>query len=421
MWFIQSWLYRRRYNSLPFKMRNFTESYQSECRESIKEQFKRITREIENKWVRIKLKDAKDNMHAYTTNLLGARKPVKKPIFTEDEVSRISRHRVIYAAVLLLFIALETFFYSFFGSLLLSKQLRSVWAVYVLGAALALAFAFVLHFAFLWIFEYLEAKYIVEKENLEKTELKPFRSYLVLGVIFCALFIVVNLAVGFLRADLLDPVSNSTSAELGEKIHYSWRAFAVLFTFIIALLMAAIEKEIASKSERWAVYKNWKKQQKERKVYNTAIKNMLRSCEQEKMLLVEKYWAVMKDLQRVFGIEIDNDKENLLEELNTKIEVDKGFLQNLDEEDYQHFLPVAATRRELFAYGIETDKDISAVLEDLRGKVGKIEEFETKNSNVFDDKKADLNILGDQNKTLGETVVENEKLIGETTSSEIEV
>lgn len=382
MWFITAWLYRRRYDGLPFKMRNFTESYQSECREEIKEKFKRLTREIENKWVRIKLKDAKENMHSFKTNLLGARKPVKKPIFTEDEVKRISNHTKVYPIILLLFVALETFFYSFFGSLLLSKQLRSVEAVYVLGLALALTFAFALHFGFRWIFEYLEAKYIVEKENLDKIELKPFRSKFVLGIIFCVLFVVVNLAVGFLRADLLDPVSNSTNAELGEKIHYSWRAFAVLFTFIIALLMAALEREIASKSERWAIYINWKRQQKERKDYNTAIKNMLRSCEQEKTLLIEKYWAIIKDLQRIFRIEVDDDRTDLLNELNAKLEADANFLKDLDDQAYQHFLPVAAARRELFVYGIESDKDIRATIDDLQEKVSEIEAFEANSINI---------------------------------------
>lgn len=58
MWFLKSWIYRYRYGRLPFKMRNFTESPQSECREAIKEKFKRITEKLEDKWVRIRLKDA---------------------------------------------------------------------------------------------------------------------------------------------------------------------------------------------------------------------------------------------------------------------------------------------------------------------------------------------------------------------------
>lgn len=408
MWFVTAWLYRRRYDSLPFKMRNFTESYQSECRESIKEKFKRITRELENKWVRIKLKDAKNNMHSYTTNLLGIRQPVQKPIFTENEVARISQHRWLYLVVLIGFVLLETFFYSFFGSLLLPKQIRSVPAVYVLGLTLALAFAVTLHFAFRWIFEFMEAKYIVEKENLNKIELKPFRSKLILGIIFCVLFVVVNLAVGFLRADLLDPLATSDNVALAEKIHYSWRAFAVLFTFIIALLMAAIEKEIASKSERWAVYKNWKRQQKERKLYNNAIKNMLRSCEQEKELSIEKYWAVIKDLQRVFKIEVDEDRTKLLEDLNRKLEENDGFLENLNDQIYQKFLPVAATRRELFAYGVEFEKDIQATLEDLRAKVREIEDFEEKSADAAEEND-NPDLLRDENnasveqKSLSET------------------
>lgn len=412
MWFLKSWIYRYRYGRLPFKMRNFTESLQAECREAIKDKYKQITKDLNEKWTRIKLKDAKDKMHTNWTDLLGRRHKIEQPIFTENEVARNSRHRSIYPVLLIIFIAFETFFYSFFGGLLLPKSIRSPLAVFLVALGLALIFAVALHFAFRWIFEYFEVKHLIEKYGLEKKELKPFWTQFILGIIFCVLFVIINLAVGFLRADLLEPVSNTTAPELAEKIHTSWRMFAILVTFLVAFVMAAIEKEITAKSERWNVYSNWKRQQKERKLYNSTIKNMLKNCSEEKELLIEKYWGVIKDLQRVFRIEVDDDQAELLLELNGELKQSGGFLQNLDDAKYQKYLPVAAARLELFRYGIDNDQEINKQIDNLIEMVREIEAFEESIARVKPEKETEPESNGSRAKTaeIGGSIEEDAEL-----------
>lgn len=144
--------------------------------------------------------------------------------------------------------------------------------------------------------------------------------------------------------------------------------------------MALLEKEIAEKSEKYNVFKNWKRQQKERKKYNSQIKDMLKKCLEKKDLLIEIYWGIIKDLQRVFEIEVDADKQGLYDELNDKISKNIIDLNKLDEKTYQIYLPVAATRHELFEYGIESDNGITSVITDLQSKVAEIIEFERKNA-----------------------------------------
>ena len=144
--------------------------------------------------------------------------------------------------------------------------------------------------------------------------------------------------------------------------------------------MALIEKEIAEKGEKYKVFMNWKRQQKERKKYNSQVKDMLKKCLERKDILIEEYWGVLKDLQRVFEIEVDADKQGLYDELNDKISRNEIDLQKLDEKIYQHYLPVAATRHELFEYGVESDQGITKIISDLREKVAIIEAFEKKNA-----------------------------------------
>lgn len=381
MWFIKSWIYRSRYGKLPFKMRNFTEGYQQECRESIKEEFKGITSKLPHIWTRLRLKDAKDNMHGSYVDILGRPHAVKQPIFTENEVARFKQHKGVYIFVFFLMVFFESILYSLMANLFISKTMRKEYPgiEFAFGLAFAIIFVAALHFAFKSIWGFFEAKYIVEKDNLPKVELKPFYKNLILAVLILVVFVVTNVYTGFIRATIFEGSGTTATSTFMQKLHGPLLVFSIAITFIVALVMALLEKEIAEKSEKYKVFKNWKKQQKERKVYNSEVKNMLKKCVERKDILTEEYWGVMKDLQRVFEKEVDDDKLELYTELNAKIANNEIDFQKLDDKVYQKYLPVAATRHELFEYGINSDLEITNTITDLRNKVGEIEEFEKRN------------------------------------------
>ena len=94
---------------------------------------------------------------------------------------------------------------------------------------------------------------------------------------------------------------------------------------------------------------------------------------------------------------MDADKEALYAELNDKISKNEIDLQKLDEKIYQHYLPVAATRHELFEYGVDSDKGISDTITDLRSKVAIIEEFEKKNAATEKSNEAEAPVVEKQN------------------------
>jgi len=381
MWFIKSWIYKSRYGKLPFKMRNFTESYQEDCRESIKEEFKGITAKLPNIWTRINLKDAKQKMHDNFVDILGRSNPVKQPIFSENEVARFKQNFWAYVGVLLLMVFFESVLYSMMATLFIKKQtLKDLAGIeFIFGFAFAVIFVAALHFAFKSLWEFLEAKYLIEKDKLNKVELKPFYSKLILAIIILLVFIVTNVYTGFIRATIIEPSSTSSSSFI-DKIHGPLLVFSIAITFVVALVMALLEKEITEKGEKFKVFKNWKRQQKQRKVYNSQVKDMLKKSLEGKDILIEQYWGVLKDLQRVFEIEVDADKQELYDELNDKISKNEIDLQKLDEKIYQHYLPVAATRHELFEYGVESDQGITKIISDLKEKVSIIEAFEKKNA-----------------------------------------
>lgn len=382
MWFLKSWIYRSRYGKLPFKMRNFTESFQEECRESIKQEFKGITAKLPNIWTRLRLKDAKDNMHGSYVDVLGRPHPVKQPIFTENEVARFRQHKGVYIFVFFLMVFFESILYSLMANLFISKTMRKEYPgiEFVFGLAFAIIFVAALHFAFKSMWHFFEAKYIIEKDNLPKVELKPFYKNLFLAILILIVFIVTNIYTGFIRATIFEGSGTTATSTFMQKLHGPLLVFSVAITFIVALVMALLEKEIAEKSEKYKVFKNWKRQQKERKVYNTEVKNMLKKCNERKDISVEEYWGVMKDLQRVFDREVDDDKQELYKELNARIANGEIDLRKVDDALYQKYLHVAATRHELFEYGIISDSEITGTITDLSNKVSEIEEFEKRNS-----------------------------------------
>jgi len=312
-------------------------------------------------------------------------------------VAKFRQNRYAYVGVLFLMVFFESVLYSLMANLFIKKQTMKDFAgiEFILGFAFAVIFVASLHFAFKSLWEFFEAKYLIERDNLEKLELKPFYKNLVLAIIVLIVFIVANVYTGYIRATILEPGSTSSSSFI-DKIHGPLLVFSMAITFMVALVMALLEKEIAEKSGKYTVFKNWKRQQSERKVYNSQIRNMLKKCVERKDLLIDKYWGVMKDLQRVFEIEVDADKQALYDELNDKIAKKELDLQKLDEQIYQHYLPVAATRLELFEYGVETDKGISDEIKDLRSKVAEIKEFEKRNAST-------------ENKTEAETPIEEEQ------------
>lgn len=374
MWFIKSWIYKGRYGKLPFKMRNFTESYQEDCRESIKEEFKGITAKKEFIWERLRIKELKQVMHDNFVDILGTSHPVKQPIFSENEVAKFTQNRFAYVTVLILMIFFESVLYSLMASLFIKKQSLKDFAgiEFIFGFAFAVIFVAALHFAFKSLWEFLEAKYLIEEQKLDKVKLKPFNKGLVISIVILVVFIVTNVYTGYIRATILEPGSTANSSFIN-KIHGPLMVFSIAITFIVALVMALLEKEISEKSQKYKVFKNWKRQKKELKIYRTKIKDMLKMCVERKDILIEEYWGVLKDLQRVFEIEVDSDKEELYSDLNRQISNKNIDLQKLDDKIYQNYLPIAITRHELFEYGIDSDKGISDDIADLRKKVAFIE------------------------------------------------
>lgn len=106
----------------------------------------------------------------------GRSQVVKQPIFTENEIAKFKQNRYAYMFVLFLMIFFESVLYSLMASLFIKKQTLKDFAgvEFIFGFAFAVIFVAALHFAFKSLWEFFEAKYLIERDNLNKVELQPF-------------------------------------------------------------------------------------------------------------------------------------------------------------------------------------------------------------------------------------------------------
>jgi hypothetical protein len=383
MWIFSSWLFKLRFRKLPFIVDNICQTFQSECREEIKKEFDGITRQFPAILTRLKLKDAKERMHATYTPIVGKTVILKHPIFTAHEVEKTKTNMKVYLFVLVLLLIFESLLYSLMGTIFIPKKIRDtfVGTEFIFGFAFALIFVAALHFAFKNLWTFLEAKQIINTEKLDKKELVKFYPNLVLSLFILSLFLITNTYTGFIRAKIIDPAStassSSSSSSLLDTISGPVLVLSVMVTFIVALVMALLERDISEKYEKYRIYRNWYKQQKERKVYNTAIRKMLQNCNETIRLKIEKYWSLMKDVHRALGREYDEKHEELFMDLRKRLENNEMDLSNIDDSTYRHYRPVASTCLALFTYGILLDPMMQKTLSELDEVKVDIEKFES--------------------------------------------
>jgi len=401
---LNSWFFRFRYRKLPFIIDNICQTFQSDCREEIKKDVDGITSKFPSILTRLKLKEAKERMHVTYTPLVGNTVTLRQPIFTAQEVEKLKTNRKAYFFVLIILFIFESILYSFMGSMFIPKGIRKLFtgsAELVFGFAFALIFVAALHYAFKNLWTFLEAKHIIEIEKLDRKELKRFYPNLVLSLVILFLFLVANTYTGYIRSLIVEK-GTSSSSEFLNMIHGPLLVLSILVTFVVALVMALLEKDIAEKSEKYRIYKNWYKQQKERKVYNTLIRDMLQSCNETIRLKIEKYWNLMKDIQRAAGREHDEKHTELYNELRNRIESNQINLSEIDDQTYRYFQPVAATCLALFTYGIVSDPMMQKTLSELQNTIDDIESFEsTFTANADADDETAPSVIRQQNQNRG--------------------
>lgn len=373
MWYFTSVYKKWRYGSTDFKLKNWTETMKSSCLDDILWEFNKVSKKYIHSSIRLKIKDKKDAVSGTIRDIFGQDEKIKHPIFTQNEIARISSKRYLYPLVFFLLLVFEGLLYSLLANLITPRDLREAipGITIAFGIGFAIAFVIALHFAFQYYFSYVEAKTIVDTRNLDKKLLYKFITKRKMAIFIFVVFIITNLATAVIRAYILEP-KGSENSDYGLPLFI----MSLGLTFIAALAMGLIEHELFEKLEKYEAYKNWNKQNKERKVYMTAIKDLYFNSGKIIARYREKYWSVVLDYQRVFECRFDAIDETLYSQFENEIASGTIKLDAIDSDIYSKYKLVQSASEELFKYGIEHDLKILAYLKEIKDSVDEIIAYE---------------------------------------------
>jgi len=373
MWYFTEAYKKWRYGSTNFKLKNWTETMKSSCLDDILRSFDKVSKKYIHSDVRLKIKNKKDAVTGTFRDIFGKEEKIKHPIFTQNEIARISAKRKLYPVLFFLLLVFEGMIYALLANLITPRNLREAFPpiTLIFGLGFAIVFVVALHFGFQYYFSYLEAKEIVEskssgKEKLRKYVVKRNMAYFV----FFA-FVVTNLATAIIRALILEPKGGGTD-DYGTPLF----VMSLGLTFIAALAMGLIEHELFEKNEKYEVFKNWKRQNKERKEYMTAIKDLYFNSGKIIARFREEYWSVVIDYQRIFECRYDSIDEPLYNKFEAEIAAGTIKLNEIDDNVYSKYKLVQSASEELFKYGVEHDLKILSYLKEIRESVDEIAAYE---------------------------------------------
>lgn len=373
MWYFTS-VYKK-WRSGPFgeRLTNWTETMKSSCLDDILRAFDKVSKKYIHSTVRLKIKTKKDEVTGTFRDIFGNEEELKHPIFTQNEIARISSKRRLYPAVFFLLLIFEGLIYSLLANLITPRNLRDTipGITIVFGLGFAVVFVVALHFAFQYFFAYQEAKTIIETKGMDRKHLITFNTKRYMAIFVFIVFIITNLATAVIRAYILEPKGNSNS-DYGTPLFI----MSLGLTFIAALAMGLIEHELFEKNEKYHVFKNWKRQHKERKEYMTAIKNLYFDSNKIIAKYREEYWSVVLDYQRIFAYRYDKIREGLYNLYEAEIAAGTIKLDAIDGSIYSKYKLVQSSSEELFKYGVEHDKKLLEYLIEIKQSVDEIISYE---------------------------------------------
>jgi len=312
----------------------------------------------------LKIKNKKDAVTGTFRDIFGKEEKIKHPIFTQNEIARISAKRKLYPVLFFLLLVFEGMIYALLANLITPRDLREAFPpiTLIFGLGFAIVFVVALHFGFQYYFSYLEAKEIVESKNLGKEKLRKYVVKRNMAYFVFFTFIVTNLATAIIRALILEPKGGGTD-DYGTPLF----VMSLGLTFIAALAMGLIEHELFEKNEKYEVFKNWKRQNKERKEYMTAIKDLYFSSGKIIARFREEYWSVVLDYQRIFECRHDSIDEPLYNKFEAEIAAGTIKLNEIDDNVYSKYKLVQSASEELF---------ILSYLKEIKESVDEIAAYE---------------------------------------------
>jgi|GEM_PF-4441746 len=259
----------------------------------------------------------------FTTDPWGNKTPLVQPAFTADRVSKLHGQRIGVALAVLVFVLCEVSLYYLISESLMGSLEGTVRSVGVWG--IALVFALFVLFAYAislnTLFDFIDARELRKEARISKQAYNAAVTYLVIGtIVFIGSFAFLTYA-GVARINLIENASTAANRSIDpalravlEEGNHASGTMALLFTYVMAIVLGYLKRSLHKASAEWAAYKAWKANVSEQERLVKRIGEVESGIVGHIQKELERGVQLCHDLQRTYGQQFDPSHADLFKQ-----------------------------------------------------------------------------------------------------------
>lgn len=284
--------------------------------------------------------------------------------YTQKEIENLKGVYRMYWFILILFIGAEM------GLYMLTIEVIMMNAPLILKIFGSLLLAFIGIFLFNMFFErhfeYVYAKSNRQKLNLSDADISTKKLMAIGGYILGFIGLVLIVLAALVRIMYIENIDTTGMTE-------SEISFANKMNLIIALLMLFLTVAVAiglalfkkANHDNLIEYKNSKRLDQTLQKINKlkqAFVELKQNIDQSYKDSIEKYWQLLKELKRIWGIDVDQDNNDLYKELKTE-KYNGTFV--VTPRNYDKYEEIINTDKTMFEYAVCNETEIDKILKSM--------------------------------------------------------
>ncbi|MFN8288984.1 MAG: hypothetical protein U0U70_01885 [Chitinophagaceae bacterium] len=362
--------------SSSFKVKNESEAVKSDAISEIQQRIKPLWLSIKRLAYKLSIKTVQNNRSRLHREETGHQRLSSQPLFTQNQISSITRKYWLNLIVQALFLISEAFLYWLVAVLFVpggGEIAKLAVALFLAGLGMiCLDYGFTNHFL------YIKIKSLFLKKEIGDYDLKSQNNKRILGYLLIVFTLAVIIFSGMVRIffiEQVDPTGLSAEKLQAVKQASKWASLLTMVaTIATAIYLAALKREQGKIAEQYDVMRYWKKTVQKKNTYAQEL--IKTSC---KLLSVveqttEKHWQLIIEIKRIFKMAQEQDLKYLhLDKEYVDVKSKPGF--TINDHIYRKFAPVQAGHEELFRYGVYNALEIKTKIDYVHKILREVEEY----------------------------------------------
>lgn len=364
-WVLRWWWRRKvKKNTSDFKVKNETNSLKATCVNRILQISKRYLRTAEDLYDKITRRIKARDKHYIIRDIAGNEIVLKHPIFTQSEISEISKTIRKYYFTIILFVVFETLLWLFAADAFFPELPNT--AKYIISFILGIGLMLLVEKGFGSLAEYKEALILNLNGKMDDSYFTKYKSKRITGYALIVIAMIVIIGLGIARIVLLTPTDSSLfTIEEFERLKF-FNVIAPLALSIlsigIAIYMGSSKLDQSRFKIKYDAYKNWKTHNKKTNRHIIQLRSIIVKLNSIINDSIEMYWQLVIDLKRIYAMEFDEQFKDLYQEYVEEKRT-PGFC--VTEDIYRKYDDIQSADQLLFNFGIRNNEQIVPIFRNM--------------------------------------------------------